>query len=795
MLESEAYKTYHAYATGEKIPKPKYVKNKADPESSPKKKSAQASKGKRLKTSTKVAKLVKKKQPATTSKEKGLNVLYEVALSEGEQIKLATKRILIQTHSSHTSGLGAHEGTGVIPGVPDVPTYNSDDEQISWKSSDEEDDDEVSMSKVDDDNADDDQINDNVDNEGDDDQDDDNEQTESDNDDDDFVHPKLSTFDEKERQDEEDKEEEWSDDEAYDEETQGVYVEGEELDEEETNEEDEVNELYRDMNVNLEGRDTKMTDAPQTNVQGFISNMLNPNLDKGIDSILNLNTESTSLVDVHVTTNVEMPHSYVTTLPPPPIPFIQPQQQTPVSTPTIIPTVSLIPGIVDTYLANKMNEAVKTVVQLQSDRLRDKAQAENEDFINTLDENMRKIIKKKVKDQVKEQVSKILLKIEKLVNDQLKAEVLTRSSNQAKTSHVVAANLSELELKKILIDKTENNKSIDKSIQQKTLYKALVDAYETNKDILETYGDTRRRARKEPESTSAPKEKTSKLTGKSKEGSKSHQKSTGKSAQAKEPIHADEDLEEPAQQEFDTGFTEDQPVDETTQHHDWFQKPTKPPTPDRDWNKTLPAKHGPVQPWINTLARNEDPLIPTYELMKGSSKSLVEIEYFLKEVCKATTDQLDWNNPEGQQYPHDLRKPLPLIPNSRGRRVIPFDHFINNDLAYLSGGVLSRTYATSESARDVYSRHRILAVTKLKIFEWHNYKQLDWITVRRDDDKLYIFKEADYNRLRLQDIEDMLFFLVQGKLTNLNVEERIALGVSLRMFIRSVVLRRRVEDL
>ncbi|GKF06842.1 hypothetical protein Tco_0037510 [Tanacetum coccineum] len=81
--------------------------------------------------------------------------------------------------------------------------------------------------------------------------------------------------------------------------------------------------------------------------------------------------------------------------------------------------------------------------------------------------------------------------------------------------------------------------------------------------------------------------------------------------------------------------------------------------------------------------------------MKGLCKSLVELEYFLEEVCKATTDQLDWNNPEGQQYPHDLRKPLPLIPNLCGHRVIPFDHFINNDLAYLNGGVSSRTYATS----------------------------------------------------------------------------------------------------
>ncbi|GKB00201.1 hypothetical protein Tco_0828194 [Tanacetum coccineum] len=247
----------------------------------------------------------------------------------------------------------------------------------------------------------------------------------------------------------------------------------------------------------------------------------------------------------------------------------------------------------------------------------------------------------------------------------------------------------------------------------------------------------RRKPEKEPESTSARKDKTFKSTGSSKEGSKSKTRSTGKSAQAEEQVHTIKDVEEP--------------------------KPAKPLTPDLDWNKTLPANHRPIQPWISTLARNEDPLVKEY----GGT-----YETFLEEVYKATTDQLDWSNPEGHQYPHDLRKPLPLIPNSRGRRVIPFDHFINNDLAYLSGGVSSRTYATSvtkkkaayyghikwiedlvpntmESACDVYSRHRIIAITNLKIVEWHNYKHLDWITVRRDDDKLYTFKEGNYKRLRL----------------------------------------------
>ncbi|GJR56294.1 hypothetical protein Tco_1406815 [Tanacetum coccineum] len=113
------------------------------------------------------------------------------------------------------------------------------------------------------------------------------------------------------------------------------------MDEEQKNEEEEAYKLYRDVNVNLEGRDTKMTNAPQTNVQGFISNMLNPNPDTSIDSILNLNTESTTLVDVPFTSNAKIPLSSATTPPPPPIPPIQPLQQTLVPIPTIVLSTSL----------------------------------------------------------------------------------------------------------------------------------------------------------------------------------------------------------------------------------------------------------------------------------------------------------------------------------------------------------------------------------------------------------------------------------------------------------------------
>nr|GEW30096.1 hypothetical protein [Tanacetum cinerariifolium] len=320
-----------------------------------------------------------------------------------------------------------------------------------------------------------------------------------------------------------------------------------------------------------------------------------------------------------------------------------------------------------------------------------------------------------------------------------------------------------MELKKILIEKIESNKSIHRSDEQRNLYKALVKAYESNKIILDTYGDTitlkrrcddadkdeehsvgsdrgskRHREGKEPESTSAPKEKATKTTGKSTQGSKSQQKSASESAPAEEPMQTIQDLEEPSHQEFETCAADYQPIIDASQHPKWFQQQKKPPTPDHTLTPELLAGL-------------------TYELMKGSCKSL--------------------------QYPHNLLKPLPMIPNSRGRRVIPFDHFINNDHDYLRGGASSRKYTTSVTKTKVAFYGHIKWIEDLvprtmrsqePIVEWHNYKHLDWITMRRDDDKLYKFKKGDFKRLRIQDIEDMLLLLVQGKLTNLITKERFA---------------------
>ncbi|GJY07212.1 hypothetical protein Tco_0374266 [Tanacetum coccineum] len=605
----------------------------------------------------------------------------------------------------------------------------------------------------------------------------------------------------------------------------------------------------------------------------LVSKFINPSPDTGINSILNPNVQSDIPVNVSVSATTETPSSD-TTIPQPPIPIIQSQQQTHDSTTTTtIPTttfpeipnfaslfgfeqrvssletelselkqtnqfakaLSSISGIVDNYLASQMKDAVNVVVQLKSNNLREEAQAKNDEILKQIDSNIKAIIK----DQVKAQVSKIMPKVEKYATKSLGAKVLARSSNQPQTSYAAAASLSEFE------DEA-------KEIRQGRVIK---------------------------KSNS----KESKSTSSSKGASRSQPKSSGKSAQAEEHGPRVDDLEEPLHQEFNTGNDDVSPVREIIAVDERLWNPSGSQTPDREWNKTKTVDDRPPQSWMTQLAQasgtqssfneflatpidfsafimnrlklnnlTQDVLTgPTYDLMKGTCKSVVELEYHLEEVFKATNDQLDWHNPEGRPYPHDLSKPLPLIQNARGRQVIPFDHFINNDLEYLKGGSLSQKYTTSltktkaadyghvkwiedkvprsiwspaqvvydkhaywgtyhwgpkrqrfygyatnmETLKDVYLRHRIIVVTSLKIMEFFGYKHLEEIIVRRQDDQLYKFREGDFKRLRRQDIKDMLLLLVQGKLTNLNVDERFLLNVALRMYTRCIVIQECVEDL
>nr|GEV23659.1 zinc finger, CCHC-type [Tanacetum cinerariifolium] len=265
-------------------------------------------------------------------------------------------------------------------------------------------------------------------------------------------------------------------------------------------------------------------------------------------------------------------------------------------------------------------------------------QRENDEFLCNIDENMKKIIKGQVKSQVKEQVLRILPRIEESVNATLEAEVLTRSSHSLRTSYAVAADLSEMELKKIRIEKMEGNKPIQRSDEQRNLYKALVEAYDADKTILDTYGEStilkrrredddqegpsagsdrgskRRKEGGEHTSASTPSETAIGSVGRSTTGSQSRQMSASESALAEEPVQTTYQIEEPSHPVFETGV-EGQPIVQTSQHPEWFSQPRRPPTPNRNWNKTLPAAQRNAQSWISELARQTDALSSFNELL------------------------------------------------------------------------------------------------------------------------------------------------------------------------------------
>ncbi|GJX78840.1 hypothetical protein Tco_0326989 [Tanacetum coccineum] len=206
---------------------------------------------------------------------------------------------------------------------------------------------------------------------------------------------------------------------------------------------------------------------------------------------------------------------------------------------------------------------------------------------------------------------------------------------------------------------------------------------------------------------------------------------------------------------------------------------------------------------------------PAFRLLKGTHSNYAELEYDFEECYKALLEKLDWENPKGGDYPFYLSKPLPLIKHRKRQRV-PFELFINNDLKYLQGGISTMTYTTSttktkaakqqrksfyayergmQSTGDVYSTKHILAVTHVKVMRKHGYGYLEEIVVRRADNILYRFKEGDFPRLRINDIEDMLILMVQNRLTNLSGDDVADFAIALRMFTRSLVIQKRVEDL
>nr|GEY57939.1 hypothetical protein [Tanacetum cinerariifolium] len=89
----------------------------------------------------------------------------------------------------------------------------------------------------------------------------------------------------------------------------------------------------------------------------------------------------------------------------------------------------------------------------------------------------------------------------------------------------------------------------------------------------------------------------------------------------------------------------------------------------------------------------------------------------------------------------------------------------------------------------------ILGMKSVKVEKLHGYGYLEEIVVKYSDQQFYTFKESDFINLHLNDIEDMLLLDVQHKIFHLDDSDIVDFIVALHMFTRSLIIKRRVEDL
>ncbi|GJY53725.1 hypothetical protein Tco_0445389 [Tanacetum coccineum] len=873
--DSQAYKTYYGFATG-KVPPRKAGKYKKVASSlrklSPVKEAEPVKKGKRVKRPTKKSTTAprtsvairdtpgvfvsKKKAPAKADRSKGIEILSDVALSESAQLKEATKTSKKDFHISQASGSGdgtdfesgvpdeqqrktsgTNKGTGTEPGVPDVHTYDSESKNESWgDSEDDNDNDSDDNSKGNDDKA-------NNDDDGNSDADD-NKRTDLD-DDDENPSFTLKYYDEEEH------------DEVYefDDDNENVF-------------EDEDDDLYKDVDVRSLGAeqgqerkgDEEMTDADQNKTDSFkqsssISSdfaskfLILENVPLAVDEVVSMinvksrqeesSTQAPSLFSVPMTAIPENDNVHATTVAPT-ISMITPPPQlmTPSTAPTTVPTTTSIPALLDFSSLFSFDQRVSTLETKMSqlkqadhsaqllESVKSQLPTMVDDLLSTRIgyatrtalESYTKDFEKKAQEERKLYID--VVEKSSTINESLENVVLAKSSSQPKSTYEAAESLTEFELKKILLDKMERSESYKTAPEHKELYEGLVKSYNLDKDLFSSYGNVYSLKRDRDDKDKDEDPSAGSYRGLKKRKMSKDPKSSGKSVQAEELVFETTDTRMPQDQ---GGDTEDQPYSiDSRPPQKWISNIAKARKPPRTFNELMSTPidfSAYVMHNLKIDNLTQEILVgPAFYLLKGTCKSIVELEYYFEECYKSVTDQLDWNNPEGHEYPFDLSTPLPLI-EAQGRQVVPADYFFNKDLKYLKGGSSSRKYTTSSTKtkaakydniegikdmvpelwspikHDVFSRKRIIVVTHVKVMKWYGYGYLEEIIVRKEDQTLRKFKEGDFSRLNLRDIEDLMLLLVQKKLSNLEQDVIFDLNIALRMFTIRIVILKRVEDL
>nr|GEU97942.1 hypothetical protein [Tanacetum cinerariifolium] len=244
----------------------------------------------------------------------------------------------------------------------------------------------------------------------------------------------------------------------------------------------------------------------------------------------------------------------------------------------------------------RMNEPFTTdkgLIQKEDKHLNSRIRATRDEFMSYLSAS----ITTRITKQVKSQLPQILLKevsnfapsvIKSIVTELLEHAVLAKESSQLKSTYEATSLLTEFELKKILIDKMDENQSYLTAPEHRECYDGLIKSYDLDKSLFSTYDKvySLKRSQKDKDKDEDPSAGLDQGLKKRK---------TSKDAEpTKEFEVADSDM--PQEQEENPGNNDEVPKGKVASKCDWFTKPKWPQEPtDPDWNNGKTPQQGPTQ--------------------------------------------------------------------------------------------------------------------------------------------------------------------------------------------------------
>ncbi|GJW75871.1 hypothetical protein Tco_0135241 [Tanacetum coccineum] len=266
-----------------------------------------------------------------------------------------------------------------------------------------------------------------------------------------------------------------------------------------------------------------------------------------------------------------------------------------------------------------------------------------------------------------------------------------------------------------------------------------------------------------------------------------HLQNLRKSVQSEEREFEVADSNMPQDQEENTGKDDEEPKEKVASKHDcWLMTlASSAEKPSKTFDELMSTPTDFSAFIMNGLKINnltqETLLGPAFRLLKGIHSNYAELEYDFEECYKAFLEKLNWENSEGGDYPFDLTKPLPLVMSRNRQKALKtwfqtFEVLLKSPMINMYFGVF---LIGENNVRPSMGMH--VACNPHMMYTLQNV--------------FWRFKEGNFLRLRINDIEDMLLLVVQYQLINLSGDDVSDFAIALRMFTKSLVIQKRLEDL